>query len=90
MDKNIFGKRLKELREQEKMTQAKLAKALKGAQQHIPRWEQGIVVPDTETVVSIAVILRASTDYLLGLTDTEYHFEYSANGTRLVHKESKK
>jgi transcriptional regulator with XRE-family HTH domain len=76
MEKNIFGQRLKEIREQEKLTQAKLAKALKVEQTHVSRWERGVIIPDTKTVVSIAVVLRTSTDYLLGLTDSEYPYTY--------------
>lgn len=69
MIKKEFKDRLKELREERELSQDKLAKAIKTYQQAIARWENGIVLPDTQTVIQLAIFFDVSTDYLLGLSD---------------------
>ena len=62
-----FAERVRKLRQDKEMSQAKLALALKTHQQTIDRWERGIIQPDLETLTQIAVIFDVTVDYLLGL-----------------------
>ncbi|QXN67744.1 hypothetical protein [Mycolicibacterium phage J1] len=72
---SIFGKRLKELREEynevaaEKLTGAKLGEALGVSKQSVSKWENGLSYPDFDTIIKLSEIFNVSTDYLLGRTD---------------------
>ena len=65
----IFGKRLRELREEKELGQKELALALNTSKQNISRWEKGYFEPDQKTIVSLAQYFKVSADYLLGLED---------------------
>ncbi len=65
----IFGKRLAELRKQNKITQRDMAQKLGIAQPSYIRYEQGKAQPTFENLIKIADIFDVSTDYLLGRTD---------------------
>lgn len=65
----MFGKRLKELREEKELTQAQLGKLVNLSQQTIGHYEVGRAKPDFETIQRFAEIFNVSTDYLLGRTD---------------------
>ena len=60
--------RLKELRKQEKMSQADLAKALHTDQTAVSKWETGGRKLNTLQANEIAVFFDVSVDYLLGNT----------------------
>ncbi len=68
---NIFGKRLKALRDAERLTQAQLAKELKVVPNTISRWETGEYEPSLDQVwiigryfgVSITEFFPPATDY---------------------------
>ena len=63
-----LGKRLRAAREQLHMSQAALAEAIgAGNQSTVAGWERGRTEPDGETLARLAVILKVSTDHLLGL-----------------------
>jgi transcriptional regulator with XRE-family HTH domain len=64
-----FSVRIKELREERELSQAKLAKVIKTYQQTVARWELGIVEPDMNTIIQLALFFDVSADYLLGLSD---------------------
>lgn len=66
--KNI-GKKIKELRKENKLTQEQLGKMLNLTQDSISLWEKGKAIPDTQYIVALAIIFKVSTDYLLGLED---------------------
>lgn len=57
--------RLKELRQEKQLTQAKLAKELNVTQQSYARWENGKVTPSPEKLSNIAKFYGVTTDYLL-------------------------
>ena len=57
--------RLKELRQQKNLTQAKLADSLGITQQSYARWENGKVTPTPEKLSKIAKFYGVTTDYLL-------------------------
>ena len=63
-------KRIKELREQEKMTQTELSKRLGITRSAVNAWEMGISVPSTQYILELAELFRVSTDYLLGARHT--------------------
>lgn len=63
-----LGKRLRVAREQLHMSQAALAEAIgAGNQSTVAGWERGRTEPDGETLARLAVILKVSTDHLLGV-----------------------
>ena len=59
-------KRLKELRENYKMSQTELAEALFLSQRTISSYETGINEPDIETLKKIASYFKVTVDYLIG------------------------
>lgn len=65
----MFAKRLKELRDENGISQAKLAELTNITQQAIGKWETGKSTPDPEMIVKLANLLDVSTDYLLGNTN---------------------
>ncbi len=69
MEDNKFAIRLKELRENRKISQTKLANVLGYTQTAIAKWETGVNEPKINDILAIAKIFGVSTDYLLGLTD---------------------
>lgn len=62
-------KRLRDLREDNDLTQRDIADKLKIAKQRYGEWERGEHKPNIDAVISLAEIYKVSTDYLLGLTD---------------------
>lgn len=61
--------RIKQLREEKKLSQKRLAEQLKVAQNTISSWEHGKREPDTETIKALTEIFDVTADYLLGLSD---------------------
>ena len=66
---NKFGERVRELRKQRNITQAKLGEFLGLAQQSIAAWETGRAYPDVDGLISLSKLFDVSTDYLLGIAD---------------------
>lgn len=64
-----LGKKIKELRLQNKWTQTELAQKLNTTQDTISLWELGKSYPDVLSVVNICKLFNITSDYLLGLTD---------------------
>ena len=65
MNKNIFGKNLKELRLEKGLSQDKLGKQLGFCNQTISFWESGSREPDLDTLVKIARFFNVSYEDLL-------------------------
>lgn len=61
--------RLKELREEQRLSQAGLALKLNVSQSTISAYEVGERTPDLETLVAIANFFNISLDYLAGLSN---------------------
>lgn len=59
--------RIKELREQKKLTQQQVAEALHISRQVYGFYENGKREPNIETIIRIANYFGVSTDYLLGI-----------------------
>lgn len=63
-----LGTRLRVARQRLHMSQDDLAKAIgAGNQSTVAGWERGRTEPDGETLARLAVILKVSTDHLLGV-----------------------
>ncbi|MBQ2964845.1 MAG: helix-turn-helix transcriptional regulator [Clostridia bacterium] len=61
--------RIKEIREERKISQKELAEYLGMEQQHYSRYETGKVKVNVEMVKKLAVFYNISADYILELTD---------------------
>ena len=68
-DNEKFGKRLKQLRIECGMSQNFLAKEVGVAQNTITQYESGYSKPKIDVLVRLAIVLKTTTDYLLGLED---------------------
>ena len=66
---NNISKKIKELREQNNITQNKLANDLFIKQQTVAQWENGSRALKADSIISLAKYFNVSTDYLLGLTE---------------------
>lgn len=64
-----FGERLKELRVENNITQAKLASLTGINQTSISAYELQKIRPTDEVIVVFAKFFKVSSDYLLGLED---------------------
>ncbi len=69
--------KLKELREQEKLTQQEIAQKLNATQQNYARWESNKNYPNIDMLIKIADYYKVSLDYIcnhknLGTTEIGY------------------
>ena len=71
----ISGQRLKELRKEFNLTQAKLAKKLNIANTIISEYERGHFPINTATLYSLSTKFNISSDYLLGKTNKVKYLE---------------
>ena len=69
MDLIKIGKRIKEIRIENKLSQQKFGEILSVSQDTISLWEKGKSAPTTEFLIEIAVIFKVSVDYILCLID---------------------
>lgn len=70
-----FGMRLRQLREERGISRPAFAKKLGVSKETVYRYENNIQSPSLERTIQIAVILRTSVDYLVGL-DNEYTLKF--------------
>lgn len=61
-----FAERLKELRMENSLSQATLAKAIGVSQKAIDYWERGVNEPKATYIIALAKYFGVSCDYLLG------------------------
>lgn len=66
---DTLANRLKSLRTEKGLSQAKLAKAIGATQKAVDFWEKGINEPKASFIVNLAKYFCVSTDYLLGVED---------------------
>ena len=71
MSKMTYVERIKQLREEDGLTQTQLAEATGFSQSAIAYWERGERTPSVEVIIKLAKFFGVSTDYLLGLSDNE-------------------
>lgn len=81
--------RLKELREQEKMTQTNLGKCLGVSGVAVGKWELGLSEPNNTTLVKLANIFGVSTDYLLGNEKQNINKEKDTKNIEFNEKDAK-
>lgn len=61
--------RIKELREEKKMTQLRLSIELSVAQETVSAYETGKHWPSVKSLIKLAELFHSSTDYIIGLSD---------------------
>ncbi len=66
-DMSKMGQRIKELRLESGMSQSELAAKIGVAQNTITQYEKGTAKASLEVLVNLAVALKTTADYLLGL-----------------------
>ena len=64
-----FSERIKQLREENKLTTSELAALFKKSESAIRAWETDRTKPDVDTLIKIAEHFECTTDYLLGVSD---------------------
>lgn len=69
MNDNIFGKRLKTLREEANMSRAELALHLNTSLSAISQYETGSRTPSDDIKISIAKLFDVSIDFLMGISE---------------------
>lgn len=69
--------RIKELREERKESQQKLAMLLNVSQTMISRYEQGQACPDIEMLITLSKHFHVSVDYLIGVADSKVPYTKS-------------
>ena len=65
--KNMFGERLKELRQEKGVGQVELAKCLDVSKGIISLWENGLREPTMSSLIVLAKFFNVTIDYLVGL-----------------------
>ncbi len=65
----IFANRLRELREEKRLSMKQLAKHIGTTDATISNWENEINEPKISYIKEIAIFFGVTTDYLLGLED---------------------
>lgn len=71
----MYNDRLKALRKSQRLTQAKLAAALKINRTTYTNYELGKTEPSIRMLISIAHALNTTVDYLIGFTDNTFEPE---------------
>ena len=69
MSYQIIGERIKELRLENKLSQAKLGSLLLVSQDTVSLWEKGKSLPTAEYIIAMCKLFEISADYVLGLVD---------------------
>ena len=68
----MLSKRIYELRMSFGWTQVQLAQKLGVTKQTVSNWENDNIQPSIDMLVKISMVFNVSTDYLLGLTPTNF------------------
>ena len=82
------AERIKELREKNNLTQSELARKMGITRSSVNAWEMGISVPSTEKIAELSLLFHTTTDYLLGLSQTEFVSieTYSSDEKELIYR----
>ncbi len=65
----IFAERLRELRQEEKLSTKKMGEKIGFSDATISRWENNLADPPIESLKKIAEYFNVSSDFLIGLED---------------------
>jgi len=74
---NKIGERLKKLRSDSGLSQAKLGAILGIPQQTYDKWEQYKSQPDADMLIRLSLYFDVTLDYLIGATNNMYHNEHN-------------
>lgn len=66
---NMYGQRIKEIRQEKGLTQSQLAEMLSTTQSTIGKYEREEIQLAVDTIIKICKVFEVSADYLLGLED---------------------
>ena len=77
----MFSQKLKQLRENDSISQIRFAKEIGYSQASIAAWENGTREPGIDTLIKIAQFFNVSIDYLVGKTKQEQKKEKPAELT---------
>ena len=58
------GERITQLREDQNMNQAQLAKLMDVSRQAVSKWENGLAIPDMSRMIQLAELLNTDVEYL--------------------------
>lgn len=67
-----MNNRIRELREEKRMTQIRLSIELEVSQEAVSAYENGKHYPSVATLIKLSDIFHSSCDYILGLSDIRY------------------
>ena len=70
-----FYERLKELRNERKLSQKALSELLYVSQQTVAKWEKNNSTPNPDAIIKICNVFNCSSDYLLGISDDNKKFD---------------
>ena len=68
----MLNKRIYELRTSLNWTQVQLARKLSVTKQTVSNWENDNIQPSIDMLIKLSKVFGVSTDYLLGLSPTNY------------------
>lgn len=85
----MIGKRLKELRERNGLTQVEISKYLNTQQASYSKYENDKRTPDYETLIKLSKLYKTSIDYILG-NSIENESELSKIEKQLTKEEKKR
>ena len=71
---DIICVRVKELRTKENLTQKQLAQLLGTSISAISSYEIGVAYPPVETIRKLCMLFHVTTDYLLGLNQSQWYW----------------
>ena len=66
MERDVFNKRLKDLRLEVGLTQTELAKRIGATQRQVSFWESGQIEPNIFWLIKLADFFYVQIDYLVG------------------------
>lgn len=69
MNMDCIANRIKEIRQEQGLSQQKFGEALSVSQDTVSLWEKGKSLPTTEFIIAIAKTFNVSADYILCLKD---------------------
>ncbi len=84
----MFPQRVKSLRTSLSLTQAAFGSRLGVSKQCVSNWEKGVIRPSMEMLIRIAKEYEVSTDFLLGLCDSDSSHFLDVSGlseTQIAH-----
>ena len=67
----LVADRIKKLRKKNKISQKELAALLGVSRSSVNGWELGINMPSTQYIIKMACLWHVSTDYLLGIEESQ-------------------